>query len=196
MKRPAVLAALCALLAPLPAQAGEDAPVRNDLADIAAPAVITVSKASDGLGAAIDLRPIVRTTGGLRSVAQPLGGLPLSGRLTSRFGMRAHPIFGGIRRHSGIDVAAATGSPVVAPAAGTVTYSGWRGGYGLLVEVDHGGGVRTRFGHLSRLLVMPGQAVLGGQMVGLVGATGNATGAHLHYEVRRDGTAVDPLAAR
>jgi len=101
----------------------------------------------------------------------------------------------GWRTHSGIDLAAAYGSPVVASANGTVEVAGWQGGYGLLVELDHGGGVETRYGHLSKLAVQPGQQVKRGDLVGFVGSTGRSTGAHLHYEVRENGRAVDPAAA-
>ncbi|MGX7953462.1 M23 family metallopeptidase [Tsuneonella sp. HG249] len=159
--------------------------------------VITVSKASDGLGAAIELRPIARMSASAAGMAVPaLDRLPLSGRLTSRFGMRGHPVLGGYRQHSGVDLAAPTGSPVLATADGVVTFADWRGGYGLLVSVEHGGGLQTRFGHLSRIMVRPGERISKGQLVGLVGSTGRSTGSHLHYEVRRNGSAVDPLSRR
>lgn len=116
--------------------------------------------------------------------------------LTSGFGMRSHPISGGVRMHSGIDLAAPAGSPVYATASGTISFANWSGGYGLLVVIDNGGQVQTRFGHLSRIFVAPGQTVAKGQIVGLVGSTGQSTGPHLHYEVRRGGAAVNPLAAR
>lgn len=116
--------------------------------------------------------------------------------LTSRFGMRSHPVLGGRRMHSGVDLAAPNGSPVSAPAAGVVTFANWGGGYGLLVAVDHGNGVQTRFAHLSRLMVSAGQRVTRGQLLGLVGSTGRSTGAHLHYELRHNGRAVDPLSSR
>ena len=96
--------------------------------------------------------------------------------------------------HSGIDLAAPAGSPVYATAGGTVSFANWSGGYGLLVAIDNGGQVQTRFGHLSRIFVTPGQTVAKGQIVGLVGSTGRSTGPHLHYEVRRGGAAVNPLA--
>jgi murein DD-endopeptidase MepM/ murein hydrolase activator NlpD len=160
-------------------------------------AVITISKAGDGLGAPIELRSSAKpastkTAGGV--IERPRG-MPVAARaLTSRVGVRSHPVLGGRRMHSGIDLAAPTGSPVAAPAGGVVSYANWRGGYGLLVTISHGGGLETRFAHLSRIMVSPGQTVSRGQLVGLVGSTGRSTGSHLHYEVRQNGYAVDPLA--
>lgn len=162
------------------------------------PPTITVSKASDGLGAPIALRPrLSATASGAGGIIDRPSGLPVAARaLTSRFGMRTHPVLGGRRMHSGVDLAAPNGSPVSAPAAGVVTFANWGGGYGLLVAVDHGNGVQTRFAHLSRLMVSAGQRVTRGQLLGLVGSTGRSTGAHLHYELRHNGRAVDPLSSR
>ncbi len=95
--------------------------------------------------------------------------------------------------HSGVDLAAPAGSPVYATASGVVSFANWNGGYGQLVVVDHGNQIQTRFAHLSRLLVAPGQRVSKGQVVGLVGSTGRSTGPHLHYEIRQAGRAVNPL---
>ncbi|MCS6987831.1 MAG: M23 family metallopeptidase [Sphingomonadaceae bacterium] len=110
--------------------------------------------------------------------------------------MRFHPILGFSRLHQGVDFAAPTGTPVVASAAGRVTLAGWSGGYGQVVEVDHGRGLKTRYAHLSRIDVRPGQAVGQGQRIGAVGSTGLSTGPHLHYEVWRDGRAVNPAETR
>jgi murein DD-endopeptidase MepM/ murein hydrolase activator NlpD len=120
-------------------------------------------------------------------------GLPVWARLTGRFGMRAHPISGGMRAHSGVDLAAPYGSPIVATADGVIGTAGWSGGYGLLVAISHGGGVQTRYGHLSRLNVAAGQQVRRGDVIGFVGSTGESTGPHVHYEVRVNGVATDPL---
>jgi murein DD-endopeptidase MepM/ murein hydrolase activator NlpD len=161
-------------------------------------ATITVSKASDGLGAPIALRPkpSVPVAGAVGMEDRPRG-LPVAARaLTSRFGMRSHPILGVYRMHSGVDLAAPNGSPVSSPAAGIVSFANWSGGYGLLVTVDHGNGLQTRFAHLSRLMVNAGQKVIRGQLLGLVGSSGRSTGSHLHYEMRQNGRAVDPLAVR
>jgi murein DD-endopeptidase MepM/ murein hydrolase activator NlpD len=112
---------------------------------------------------------------------------PVNGTVTSGFGMR----WG--RMHEGIDVAAPTGTPIWAAAAGTVIYAGWLGGYGYLVVVDHGNGLATAYAHCSSILVSVGQSVELGETVALVGSTGHSTGPHLHFEVRVNGVAVDPL---
>ena len=115
------------------------------------------------------------------------------GRVSSGFGMRRHPITGVDKMHNGVDVAAPAGAPIRSPASGVVSFAGSRGGYGLFVIVDHGNGVETRYAHQQRLDVRAGDRVEAGQVVGAVGATGLATGPHLHFEVRRDGTPVDPV---
>lgn len=113
--------------------------------------------------------------------------------ITSHFGFRNHPILGGRRMHSGIDLSAPMGTPVYATALGVVTGAGWRGSYGILVQLHHADAYETRYGHLSQLAVQAGQIVEPGQLIGYVGSTGRSTGPHLHYEVRRAGSAVDPL---
>jgi murein DD-endopeptidase MepM/ murein hydrolase activator NlpD len=95
--------------------------------------------------------------------------------------------------HEGIDVAAPLGTPVRAAAAGTVIYAAWLGGYGNLVVVDHGGGLSTAYAHNSSFAVSVGQAVAAGQVVSYSGSTGNSSGPHVHFEVRINGSAVDPL---
>lgn len=114
--------------------------------------------------------------------------------VSSPFGWRRDPLNGRQRHHQGIDFPGSARAGVFATGAGTVRYAGWMRGYGNLVEIDHGGGVRTRFGHMSHLLVDNGQIVRAGQAIGRMGSTGRSTGVHLHYEVRVNGTAVDPLA--
>lgn len=122
---------------------------------------------------------------------------PIDGaRLTSGFGMRFHPILGFSRMHQGVDFGAATGTPVLASAAGRIIQAGWGGGYGNVIRIDHGRGLVTRYAHLSRLIAKPGQMVSQGQTVGLVGSTGLSTGAHLHYEVWQNGKPVDPRSAK
>jgi murein DD-endopeptidase MepM/ murein hydrolase activator NlpD len=118
---------------------------------------------------------------------------PARGALTSGFGPRRHPIFGVVRMHNGVDIAAPWGTPVRAAAPGTVLFAGWFGGYGKLVVLDHGGGVTTLYGHLSSIGVAVGQRVRAGQVIGRVGSTGYSTGPHLHFEIRVDGRPVDPL---
>jgi murein DD-endopeptidase MepM/ murein hydrolase activator NlpD len=111
---------------------------------------------------------------------------------TSGFGMRMDPFLRSPAMHTGLDFRGDTGDPVHATANGTVTHAGWSGGYGRMVEVDHGNGLATRYGHLSRIDVEVGQTVRIGHTVGRVGSTGRSTGPHLHYETRVDGDAVDP----
>ncbi len=137
----------------------------------------------------------VATLDGLR-LALPMTPLrkPLSGELqmTSTFGYRTDPFFGRPALHSGVDLREEYGAPVRATAAGVVSVAGPQGGYGNLVEIDHGGGMSTRYGHLSAINVSPGQQIAPGSLIGRVGSTGRSTGPHLHYEVRIDGEAVDP----
>lgn len=130
----------------------------------------------------------------LSAMAVGPGQMPLSrARLTSAFGVPRAAADGGTRWHAGVDLAAPTGSPVAAAYAGRVSSANWRGGYGLMVVLDHGNGMQTRYAHLSRLTVRPGQQVRQGELVGLVGSTGHSTGPHLHYEVRRNGQPLNPL---
>jgi murein DD-endopeptidase MepM/ murein hydrolase activator NlpD len=112
---------------------------------------------------------------------------------TSGYGVRSDPFRGSAAMHAGIDLAAPTGTAVYATADGIVERAQWEGGYGNMVEVEHGKGLATRFGHLSRILVHPGQSVHRGDLIALVGSTGRSTGPHLHYEVRIDGHAVNPV---
>jgi len=111
---------------------------------------------------------------------------------TSGFGVRSDPFLGRPAMHTGLDFRAATGDPVRATANGKVVSSGWAGGYGRMVEVDHGNGLSTRYGHLSEINVKVGDPIKIGQVIGEVGSTGRSTGPHLHYETRIDGEAVDP----
>ena len=111
---------------------------------------------------------------------------------TSGFGVRSDPFLGRPAMHTGLDFRAAMGDPVRATANGKVASSGWMGGYGRMVEVDHGNGLATRYGHLSEINVKVGDIIKIGQVIGAVGSTGRSTGPHLHYETRIDGDAVDP----
>jgi murein DD-endopeptidase MepM/ murein hydrolase activator NlpD len=113
---------------------------------------------------------------------------------SSGFGVRSDPFHAGAAMHPGIDLAGGYGTPIFATAEGTVLRAGWNsGGYGNLVEIDHGRGITTRYGHMSAILVHPGDHVTRGQQVGRMGSTGRSTGNHLHYEVRIDGRAVNPI---
>ncbi|MGZ3742994.1 MAG: M23 family metallopeptidase [Pseudobdellovibrionaceae bacterium] len=118
---------------------------------------------------------------------------PARGWLTSRFGYRISPFTSKAAMHAGLDIAAAPGSPVYAPADGVVSYAGYDQGYGKLVSIDHGYGVSTRFGHTSQIYVQVGQKVSKWDVIAAVGNTGRSTGPHLHYEVRINGTPVDPI---
>ncbi|HEY3676183.1 MAG TPA: peptidoglycan DD-metalloendopeptidase family protein [Candidatus Tumulicola sp.] len=117
---------------------------------------------------------------------------PVTGPITSPFGWRSSPFNGSPDFHPGLDIAAPTGTTVTAAAGGTVIMAQWYGGYGNYVLIDHGGGYSTGYGHLSAIYVSNGQAVKRGQAIGAVGMTGEATGPHLHFEVRIDGKPVDP----
>jgi len=118
---------------------------------------------------------------------------PVAGFLKSGFGMRRHPIIGTMRMHAGVDLVAPSGALVKAADGGQIIQAGYDGGYGYSIVVYHGGGFATVYGHLSRILVAVGQNVSRGEVIGLVGATGLATGPHLHFEVRINGAAQNPL---
>jgi murein DD-endopeptidase MepM/ murein hydrolase activator NlpD len=119
---------------------------------------------------------------------------PVTGEvdLSSGYGVRIDPFLNRPAMHTGLDFRAETGDPIRATANGTVTVAGWSGGYGMMVEIDHGNGFVTRYGHMSEIEVRNGQAVRTGQILGRAGTTGRSTGPHLHYETRVDGDAVDP----
>ncbi|QNA85818.1 M23 family metallopeptidase [Sphingomonas sp. So64.6b] len=119
-------------------------------------------------------------------------GMPVAGRLTSNFGIRIHPILHTARMHKGLDIAAAYGSPIYAAMDGVVALAGRNGGYGNFVKLIHGGGMATGYGHMSRIAVRPGTRVARGQVIGYVGSTGMSTGPHLHYELWKNGVAINP----
>jgi len=129
-----------------------------------------------------------------RTLAQVPYRTPVLGEieLSSGFGVRSDPFLGRPAMHTGLDFRASTGDPVRATANGRVVSAGWAGGYGRMVEIDHGNGLSTRYGHMSRINVKVGEQIHIGQVVGEVGSTGRSTGPHLHYETRIDGEAVDP----
>lgn len=114
---------------------------------------------------------------------------PVQGVIDSGFGYRTYP---DREFHEGVDIAADYGSPVIATADGVVASAGWDGGYGIKIDIDHGNGYHSWYAHLSRVLVHPGEQVKRGQEIGLVGATGFATGPHLHYQLMLDGQPIDP----
>jgi murein DD-endopeptidase MepM/ murein hydrolase activator NlpD len=134
-------------------------------------------------------RLMVKTVGEVPRFTWPIS--PVS--VTSRFGEREHPILGQMREHLGIDLAARRGQAVFAAAPGVVLNAGWNGNYGYQVEIQHAARVFTRYSHLSRVLVEPGQILERGEPLGLAGDTGLATGVHLHFELWQDGRPKDPM---
>lgn len=118
---------------------------------------------------------------------------PASGYITSPFGWRIHPVFGTQKFHTGVDIGADYGDPVVAADSGTVIHADWLGGYGKAVIINHGNGLQTLYAHNSELLVYEGQTVSKGQTISRAGSTGYSTGPHLHFEVRSNGTPTDPM---
>jgi murein DD-endopeptidase MepM/ murein hydrolase activator NlpD len=165
---------------------------------------VTFGRGLDLQGTPIRLigsRPASRSGSGLArnpaAYGSPVMGTPAGSPvrfhgISSGFGSRWHPVYGGSRFHAGIDMVAPTGTPVVATAPGIVATAGGCGGYGLCVAIDHGGGVVTIYGHLSRIDVAPGTRIERGQSLGQVGSTGVSTGPHLHYEIRRSGQPLNP----
>ena len=132
----------------------------------------------------------------LSNVGDGTFGWPLDGgEISSFYGYRADPFgSGGGDFHPGLDIAQSYGSPVKAACAGTVEQSGWNGGYGRYIRIDHGNGTETAYGHMSALVVEPGQKVTKGQVIGFVGSSGASTGPHLHFEVLKGGNTDNPLA--
>jgi murein DD-endopeptidase MepM/ murein hydrolase activator NlpD len=141
------------------------------------------------LDAALSRLETVRDTAKRLPFANPAPGKDI----TSRFGNRPDPFFGGLAMHAGIDFRSPVGGEIRSTGAGKVIAAGPAGGYGNMVEIDHGLGITTRFGHMSRILVKVGDEVASGDLIGLSGNTGRSTGPHIHYEVRRNGEAVDPM---
>ena len=122
-----------------------------------------------------------------------LEGRPIKfGWMSSGFGRRVDPFTGRMAWHAGADFAGKPGSDIVAVASGVVTFAGERGGYGRMIEINHGGGYVSRYGHDAELLVAVGDVVKKGQVIGHMGSTGRSTGPHVHFEVLKDGRPVDP----
>ena len=118
---------------------------------------------------------------------------PAEGHLSSVFGARASPFTGQSTMHAGLDISNRPGTPIIAPAKGTVTFSGWDGAYGHCIVISHGNGIATRYAHLLRSVVKEGQVVSRGDLIGHIGSSGRTTGPHLHYEVRVGGVPVNPM---
>ena len=121
---------------------------------------------------------------------------PVPGTVSSNFGMRRHPILGYSRMHKGMDFRAGYGTPILAASDGRVARAGWAGGYGKQVRLNHSGGLSTSYSHMSRIVAKPGQQVRQGQVIGYVGSTGLSTGPHLHYEMYKNGTPVNPASVK
>lgn len=138
---------------------------------------------------------MIRNAGNRGGSSQATGSMlwPTGGPITSPFGWRTHPVFGTQRMHTGIDIGADYGDDVVAVDSGVVIYADWMGGYGKAVIIEHGGGISTLYAHNSQLLVGEGQSVRKGQSISRVGSTGYSTGPHLHFEVRQNGTPMNPV---
>jgi murein DD-endopeptidase MepM/ murein hydrolase activator NlpD len=154
------------------------------------------AQAADGEGS---FRALFQSWKKLDGVQQSVIAIPSSKpidadlSLSSGFGVRADPFRRTAAMHAGIDLPGAIGTPIYATADAVVGRAEWANGYGNLVELEHGKGIATRYGHLSKLLVSAGQRVKRGELIGLMGSTGRSTGSHLHYEVRLDGRAVNPV---
>lgn len=144
------------------------------------------------------LQSLISQSASTSSGPLPTGGgqllWPAAGSVTSGYGYRTHPIFGDQRMHTGIDIGAPYSAPVIASDAGVVTYAGVMSGYGNVIVVDHGGGLATTYNHLSAFTVGSGQSVGRGEQIGAVGCSGYCTGPHLHFEVRVNGSPVDPMS--
>lgn len=171
------------------APAGQDA---YSLQDLAAEVEETLGR-SDSRGRQLHVLAELLQSRWAREQSTP-DGLPVrTGWISSYFGRRADPFTGHRAHHQGVDIAGREGSPIEATAAGIVVYAGRRSGYGNLVEIDHGGGLVTRYGHNDTILTEVGATVSRGDVIATMGQTGRATGPHLHFEVLRNGRAIDPL---
>lgn len=180
-----------------PLRAAQSAPISQDNGDQNFRQLFSSWRSMENSGNKL-VNATIGNTGGMagilnRAISIP-SRAPLEGfRLTSDFGLRNHPVMGGMRMHKGIDLASPVGTPVYATADGVVARADWFSSYGLFIAIEHGGEIETRYGHLSRLNVADGQMVHKGDLIGFVGTTGRSTGPHLHYEVRVDGVAVNPV---
>ncbi len=196
-------AALCLLGASLAVSAPAMANSSAAAADVTAPLRDSQNGGQTALGTAdADFRSLFRDwqaldhggTASQRTTVSIPSRMPVDGsRMSSNFGTRRHPVLGGRRAHHGVDLAGPVGTPIYATADGVIAKADWFGGYGLFVQIEHGGSMQTRYGHMSRLNVAPEQRVRKGDVIGFMGSTGRSTGSHLHYEVRIDGVAVNPV---
>ncbi len=177
------------LCAAAPAHATDDDDPYGDVSEASASALGQGDAGFSNLFASLQ-----RLDGAAKSAAYIPSGRPVAKlSLTSNFGVRSDPFNGGARMHKGIDIPGPVGTPIYATADGIVSRAGWASGYGNLVQISHGNGMETRYGHMSKLIVAPNSYVRRGQIIGLMGSTGRSTGSHLHYEVRVDGAAINPI---
>ena len=169
------------------------ATLRDEIAASGGPYIPIAVAADDFAGRVGRAEALLESVQRLRSVTDKLPMIdPVKGRRSSGYGRRIDPINGSPAFHAGLDYAAPQGAPVRATGGGVVRRAGRAGGYGQMIEIDHGQGLTTRYAHLSRIDVAPGAKVAAGQLIGRVGSTGRSTGPHLHYETRRNGKAGDP----
>ena len=166
----------------------------QSLEETGVPALAAIAEAADQASMTASTRnAVVARIMAPVSVSIP-SRMPVDGvQLTSSYGMRVHPVLGGRRAHKGVDLAGSVGTPIRATADGIVGMAQWFSSYGLYVALEHGGQIQTRYGHMSRLNVAAGQRVRKGDVIGFIGSTGRSTGPHLHYEVRVNGEAVNPI---
>lgn len=183
----AITQALAAAGLPVDSDFGKDSDVGGPLIPLNASTMFD-SKVKE-LDEALDALDHLKKEARRLPLANPAPGHSV----TSPFGVRTDPILGTAALHSGMDFRAPMGMPAKVTAPGVVTKAGWNGGYGRMVEVDHGNGFATRYGHLSEIDVTVGQKLAAGDIIGKTGSSGRSTGPHLHYEVRHNGDAVDPL---
>lgn len=155
-------------------------------------ALETLSKQLDNRSQQLGVLETLLMNRNLQAQVTPAGRPIESGWISSHFGKRTDPFHGGQEHHGGIDFASKYGSPIKAVASGVVTFAGDRSGYGIMVEINHGNGYATRYGHCSEVLVTVGDLVKKGQEISLVGSTGRSTGPHVHFEVVRNGAIVNP----
>ena len=179
---------------PAPAGGPEEAVLRANTVDDVAQDLAKVLSELDDRKRKLGLLETLIMERDLKRQSTP-EGWPLreGGVVTSGFGYRRHPITGRRSMHLGIDIAAKYGTDIVAMADGVVIFSGRKGGYGNLVELRHPNGLETRYGHCSKLLVKEGDMIRKGQVIAKLGSTGRSTGPHVHFEVRREGEAVNPM---
>jgi murein DD-endopeptidase MepM/ murein hydrolase activator NlpD len=193
---------LTVVASPALAEASRNAGARSTPSPIAEDSRVGILKVDEGREKGLRLAkpqevalanlPESQAVGTSNPVFVPSGMPVVTGRTSSNFGSRFHPVHGGRSMHQGVDLAVPLGTPVYATAGGQVGEAGWSGNYGLLVQIDHGAQVETRYAHMSVLAVVTGQRVRKGDLIGYSGSTGRSTGPHLHYEVRMAGEAVDP----